>query len=877
MRAIHIRTEYLKDPIGIDIKHPRIFWNCEGGTKQTAYEIDCGGRSTGKTETDSMQHVWTDELSSGERVEFRIRLWDENGEPGDWSELSFFEAGLLEPGDWKAQWITGDYDPDRSEWRRKQIFGRSMLLNGVDFLFRSRKPENIERYPADCFRRRFEVEGEVRRARLYITACGLYEARINGAKAGDQVLTPGYTDYRKRIQYQTFDVTGLIKSGENLLDVDLADGWYRGSVGAWGLKQEYGYETKLLAQLEIETGDGGKQTVVSDGSWSWSNDGPVRFADNKDGEIVDARLTPSYGWNAKVTGCDVVPSASDNVGVKEQETFTPSVITTPSGKTVLDMGQNFAGYISFSLTAEAGDRIVLRFGEMLDGSGEFTQKNIQVSNSHITTPLQRVIYTCKKGLNEYKTRFAVFGYQYVLVESDVPVDPAQFTGIAVYSDMERTGYFRSSNELLDRFVDAVVWSAKSNSLDIPTDCPTRERHGWTGDAQIFYDSASYLFDYAAFGRKYLNDLYDWQKDSGLLPQIAPEGGTDFYMDRMNGSPGWSDAGILIPWRFSRKYADRRILEDLYEGMKKYADFLITRIGKNDLLSAKNPVKGEKRRYIVNSGQAYGEWAEPRDVYPNNWTNVVLPEMEVSTAYTSHVLKLMSRISQELGKEEDAARFLDWSEKTRTGYQALVSTEEFSLDTDRQARLVRPLYFGLLDEKQDAYARERLIRAMENYGWRLGTGFLSTPQILHVLKDIDTEAAYRLLENDEIPGWLSMPRNGATTIWEDWEGKNAQAGIASLNHYSKGASIEWLFSCMCGIEIAGENRFRIAPVPGGHFTHAQAEYQSIFGKVTSGWEKTSGGWRYKVTVPANCTAEVILPGGTAVTQGAGTAEYEEVES
>ena len=837
MKAARIRTEYLKDPLGIDIRRPRIFWNCEGGVKQTAYEIVTAEGSLGKAETDRMEARWPRELSSRERIAFRLRLWDEDGEPGELSEEAFFEAGLLEPSDWQSTWITGDYHPDKSVWRKKQLFGRRMLPNGIDFLIQSNRPESVPRYPADCFRKKFELPGNVKKARLYATACGLYEARINGEKAGDFCLAPGYTDYRKRIQYQTIDVTSLLREGENVITAELADGWYRGSTGAWGLKQEYGYETKFLAQLEIETEDGTVLTVSTDGSWEWSNDGPVRFADNKDGEVVDARMEPSFSGRAKETSCAVTPTASNNVPVTEHERFTPTLIVTPSGKTVLDMGQNFAGYVSFTAEAAGGEEILLRFGEMLDGNGEFTQKNIQTHNKHITSPLQQVRYTCKPGHNEYKTRFAVFGFQYVLVETALTVEAKDFTGIAVYSDMERTSSFNSSSELLNRFVDSVVWSTKSNSLEIPTDCPTRERHGWTGDAQIFFGTFSFLFDCAAFERKYLNDLYDWQKKNGLLPQIAPEGGTDFYMDRMNGSPGWSDAGILIPYRLSRKYGDRKVLEDFYVGMKKYAGFLITRIGKNDLLAAKNPVRGETRKFVVNKGQAYGEWAEPRDVYPNDWKNMVFPEMEVATAYTTHVLECMAEISEELGRGEDAKEFRDWAGKTRRGYQALVSTDEYSLDTDRQARLVRPLSFGLLTEEQKAYAEKRLLRAMENYGWRLGTGFLSTPLILDVLNGLDTEAAYRLLENEEIPGWLSMPKNGATTIWEDWEGRNAQAGIASLNHYSKGAAVEWLFSAMCGISVEGENRFRIAPVPGGHFTYASASYVSRYGRVSSGWEKT----------------------------------------
>lgn len=615
--------------------------------------------------------------------------------------------------------------------------------------------------------------------------------------------------------------------------------------------------------------NGEKFTVITDDSWNWSNDGPIRLADNKDGEIVDANNKPTYSMQAKETAHSVVPSASNNIFVVERETFKPEIIITPTGRTVLDFKQNFAGYIEFKLNAKKGQKIFLRFGELLDEKGEFTQKNIQCVTKKIPpTPLQRIDYTCADGENQYKTKFAIFGYRYVLIETNVKFSADDFTGIAVYSDMEQTGFFESSNDLLNRFVHATVWSTKSNSADLPTDCPTRERHGWTGDAQIFFPSASYLFDYASFAKKFITDMYDWQQDNGKLPQIAPPGGVDFFMSMMNGSVGWADAGIIIPYCFWKQYNDTDILTEYYDRMKKYAEFMISRIGKNAVLSRRLKVKGEDRKYIVNAGQAYGEWAEPADVYPNHWTNVVMPEPEVATAYTSYVLRLMGKIAAALGQTTDAQRYSTISLKCKKAYQALIKTKNFSLDTNRQARLVRPLFMKLLDESQTKYAETRLIKALEQYNWRLGTGFLSTPLILYVLTDIDIAYAYRLLENEEIPGWLSMPKNGATTIWESWEGKTAQNGIASLNHYSKGAVVQWLFDTMCGIRVDGENHFSVVPHPGGHFTSAKASYNSIYGKLESSWEIIDGNIRYTICVPANCTADVILPNGSRKTVSSG---------
>ncbi len=840
MKAIRLRTEYLENPLGIDIRHPRLQWICEGGVKQTAYQIVTEKWDSGKILSSSMHADYPKELSDRERVNWKIRLWDENDAPGEWSE-AFFEMGISE---WKAQWITGDY-----------------------------RPKKKERYPVDCFRKVFSAES-VKQARLYISACGEYEARINGTRVGSFILAPGSTDYRRRIQYQTWDVTELIRNGENVLTAELADGWYRGSSGAKGRTCTYGTVTRLIAQLEITGTDDRVQTIVTDESWQWSNDGPIRFADNEDGEIVDASMTPGYTGKAKLSPVGVPLTASDNVFVTEHEHFKPiEKIITPGGMTVLKFPQNLCGYLAFRLNARKGQKIHIRLGEMLDDAGEFTQKNIQCVTRGKASPLQEFTYTCREGLNEYKPRFFYGGFQYALIETDIPFEPEDFTQIALYSDFPFTSSFDCSNELINRFYKATEWSLKSNSIDIPSDCPTRERMGWTGDSQVFFGTASYLADYAAFARKHLRDVFDRQWKNGKLPQIAPYANEDWFMWTMNGSVGWADVGILMPWRFYRKYGDRRILEDNFDRMLRYAEFMISRCGKPGGIYAKPlGISHANRKYAVNAGQSYGEWAEPKDVRAFVWTDFAEPHPEESTAYTAWVLGIMADICELLGKKEPVAQLREYSEGAKRAYQEMVSTRKFTLDTDRQAKLVRPLYMDLLTEEQTAFAKKRLIQALDNYQWRLGTGFLSTPLILYVLADMDIEYAYRLLENEEIPGWLSMPKSGAVTIWEGWEGPRSDSGICSLNHYSKGAVCEWLFDTCCGIRVDGENHFVIAPRPGGHLTHAQARYDSIYGTVESGWEKRDGKTVFTVAVPANCEAQVRLPDGSERVQKTGTAMY-----
>lgn len=847
MKAINLKTEYLVNPIGIDIKNPRLMWNCEGGKKQTAYRIIAvsDGKTvwdSGKVMSSSMRAEYPLPPKSRQKVEWSVTLWDENDKEGERASAAF-EYGLLKASDWQAKWISGNYRVNRKK-----------------------------RYPVDCFKKDFTAIGVVK-ARLYVTACGLYEVKINGGRVGNFVLAPGHTDYTKRIQYQTYDVTELIKSGANIITAELADGWYRGSCGAWGLKNQYGTQTKLLAQLELTDGSGKISRIVTDESWKWSDDGPITFADNKDGEIVDARKKPTYSGNAKLAKCKVVPSASNNVALTEHERFSnPKLIVTPKGAKVLDFGQNIAGYVAFTVNARAGQRLVLRFGEMFDGEGEFTQKNIQCATKKRATPLQKIEYTCKGGVNTYKTKFAIFGFQYMLVEGDAEWKADDFTAVAVYSDMQPTLSFDCSHNLINKFVQNTMWSAKNNHADVPTDCPTRERHGWAGDAQIFVNTASYLFDYDSFARKYIADMCDGQHKNGCFRQITPRGGIDFYMNTMDGSAGWSDAGVLIPYRLWKQYGDKRIISQNYAAMKKYAMFKIKTLGKWYLTALPTGVGLKYRKYISNYGQSYGEWAEPVDVNAFRISDFVCPHPEETTAYVVYMLEHMAEIAAELGKKDDEKLYKKYADRARTGYRRLVQTKKYSYDTDRQAKLVRPLYMNLLTGEQREFAQKRLLKALDNYGWRLGTGFLSTPFILYVLADMNIEYAYRLLENEEMPGWLFMPKMGANTIWESWEGTKAQGGVASLNHYSKGAVCEWLFGEMCGINVDGENKFRIAPKPGGSLTYARAEYQSAYGKVVCGWEKTEKGCTYAITIPSNCKAEILLPNGESHSVEAGKYTY-----
>ena len=835
MKINNIRVEYLDNPIGIDITSPRVRWTLEDVKHQTKFEIiySTNGNESKviSKETDEMFYDFEESFNSRDIVSFKVKVFDQNNNSIE-SEEHHFEIGLLNKSDWSSKWITGNYHPH--------------------------KPN---RYPVDYFLKTFDVKS-IKKARLYISACGIYEAHLNNQRVGSFVLAPGSTDYNKRIQYQTYDVTSLLKVGENTLDIMLADGWYRGSIGARGKTYTWGKVTKVIAQLEIIDEDNNLYVINSDKSFKWSNDGSILFADLKDGEIVDLNKAPTYQNNAKEVDFDVNLTASNNTFIEEQERFTPEkILVSKTGKKALEFKQNLAGYLAFKVNAHQGDKVVITMGEMLDENNDVTLKNVQLPNGKRVTPEQKIELICKEGENIYQPHFFVAGFKYAGIEFNGEINKDDFTQIALYSSLEETSTFNCSNELINIFYQNTLWSLKSNSADIPTDCPTRERMGWTGDSQVFFNTASYLTNYAAFTRKHMVDLFDRQWKNGKLAQIVPYSHEDWFMAPMNGSVGWADVGVLTPYRFYYRYGDKRILLDNYDNMVRYAKFMISRCGRTKGIYAiyAKPLhlSKENKKYQVNNGQSYGEWAEPNDVKPFVWTDFCEPHPEESMAYTSFIMDKMIEISKLCNKEENIPLFEEYRDGVKKAYQELVTKPKFTLDTNRQAKLVRPLYMHLLNDEQEEYAKKRLIKALDDYDWRLGTGFLSTPFILDVLQELDPEYAYRLLENEKMPGWLYMAKHNTGTIWEGWEGPNSQSGIASLNHYSKGAMVEWLFSNMLGIKILGNNYFEIKPVIGGHVTHASGSYKSIYGDISSSWRKDGNKVTLNVSIPANTKAHIVF--------------------
>lgn len=871
MKAIRLQTEYLNEPLGLGSAQPRFYWNCEGGKTQTAYRIECvrDGETvwdSGKVQSASMTHIRYEgqPLKSRDSVTWRVTLWDENDEKGEPSE-SRFELGLLHASDWKAKWISG----------------------------RAKEPKNV-RMPVDCFRKPFRTGKPVQRARIYASACGLYELNLNGQKVGDGVLLPGNTDLRKRIQYQTFDVTALL-SADNTLTAELADGWYRGSVGAFGPRNVYGRQTKLLVQLELIYADGTAECIGTDESWDWSNDGPIRFADLEDGEIVDARMHPSYAEKAILSDTKglPVPTASDNVLPKTHERFPAKLIVTPSGKRVLDFGQNLAGFLSFSVRGKAGQLIKLRLGEVLDENGEFMQHNMQEIRpvkeySQLTeimfvtgmgkfykgetqpSPLQEIRFTCSGGCDRYESKFMIAGFRYALLETRADVRPEDFASVAVYSDMEQTGDFTCSHAGVNQLVKNNRWSMKSNYCDVPTDCPTRERLAWTGDAQIYFNTGAYFMNIAPFMRKWMYDIKDGQLKSGKLPAVVPYNGSAMCYDSTGSSAGWQDAAILIPYRYWKRYGDEQQLRACYPNMKAAALFMIRNTGHKNGKDAKaNPYN----KYVYEKGMHLGEWLEPKEFQEKISAKSRPSHPEECTAYLHYSMEHMAEVAKHLGEAADEALYREYADGAKQAYQWLF-LRNGAPDTDRQAKLVRPLAFGLADGEQKDALEQRLEQAVVNREYKIATGFLSTPFLLGTLTGMGrADLAYKVLENEECPGWLYQVNRGATTNWESWEGFTGYQGTGSFNHYSPGAVCQWLFDSCAGIRVDGENHFVIAPIPGGTLTHAEASYLSPYGKVESGWERTESGTKFEITIPANTTAQVRLPNEQPKLLTAGTYEFQ----
>ncbi len=685
-------------------------------------------------------------------------------------------------------------------------------------------------------------------------------------------------------------MSNILTPGENEIRVIIGDGWYRGKSGMNNVDGNlFGSDIALLAQLEID----GEIVCVTDNTWTASQEGPIRANGLDFGERVDAGLgdgsfaTEGYHGVRKENFGFANLVCSNNVSVKEHETFKGKIIRTPKCETVIDFGQNMAGYTGFKCTASKGQKIRLVHGETIDKDGNFTIDNFQHESMDPKKMIyQETVYTCREGINEYKPQFAIFGFRYMLVESDISVESIDFTAYAVYSDMEQTGFFECGNSDVNQLFSNSLWSMKGNFADIPTDCPTRERQGWTGDAGAFVPTGVYLMDCYPVLRKWLNEVRCEQLPDGKVPGVAPQNEVPGRFKIMSdGSAGWADAIGIVPNELAKTYNCVDILAENYGAFKKWVSFTEGR-AKKSRLKAKFKIDKNKK-YIVDTGFHWGEWLEPGVDTKSVLTETIMKGApEVPTAYYAYSAGLLAGDAERIAGDglsyragvddnqlkEDASYYSDLSGKVKNAYREhFVKNGE--IHSDRQARYVRPIALDILTEDEKKAAAAALNKMVIASGYHLNTGFLSTPHLCHVLTEYGyTDTAYRLLLQDTAPSWLYSVKKGATTIWETWDGIREDGTVHdSLNHYSYGAISGWLFKDAAGISLYYGN-VTIAPHPDKSIGFVNASYKSPLGMIKSSWKYVGDEVKHEIEIPVNVTAEVIIPGRESLKLTAGKYEF-----
>ncbi len=836
-----LKTEYKNDPVGIEQPRPRLSWVLESeemNSMQESYEIrtaltekdlERGRRLLGETgrvnTSNSIQIPYQGpSLSSFQRVYWQVRVWDNHGNRSKWSEPAFWETAFMGDARWTARWISPAWEED---------------------------PKVSQ--PSPYLRNEFRLTGEVESARLYISSHGLYRAEINGKRVGDQEFTPGWTSYDTRLQYQTYDVTDLIKTGENAMGVILGDGWFRGNLGWVDNRNIWGEELAAIAELHLTYTDGSGDVITTGEGWKAAT-GPILESDIYNGEVYDARREMP-GWSSP--GFD--DSGWTEVKVAEHTTET---LIAPEGPPVrivdeleplwvkkndegwmIDMGQNMVGWVRIRVSGNEGDRIVLRHAEVLDKEGNMYYDNLRSAEATNTCFLRG------GGEEVFEPHFTFQGFRYVMVEGyPGELTPDKVRGMVIHSDMKPAGSFTCSDSLINQLQHNIVWGLKGNFLDVPTDCPQRdERLGWTGDAQVFAPTACFNVDAATFYTKWLKDLAADQKEDGGIPHVVPDilGGA--------GATGWADAGVVIPWVVYLNYGDTRILEQQYESMQRWIGFMQEHAGDDYIWQERD--------------HHFGDWLafhSDRSDYMGAYTTKDL----IATAYYAYSSSIVSRVASLLGKPGDAERYRELSERVKEAFNREYVTPNGRLVSHTQTAYTLALAFDLLDGETAGKAASHLAGDVEQFG-HITTGFLGTPLIsLTLTEQGRNDLAYLLLNRKEYPSWLYPVTMGATTIWERWDGQKPDStfqnpGMNSFNHYAYGAIGKWLYEVAAGIGIdpeqPGYRHILIHPRPGGGLTYARATHESMYGTIVSGWELEGEKLQMEVEVPANTTATISIPG------------------
>ncbi len=840
-------SEGFENPIGFYDNEPTFSWKLPdyGFVKsQTAYRIVVASNpkllpnkadlwDSGEVGTD--QSVWIKyegkPLISRQKVYWQVMFIDQDGNPSVWSEKANFELGLLSNEDWNAKWISLATEEKRDTTEK----GHSII-----------RPQYL--------RKEFVLAGGIEQARLYITSQGVFEAQLNGKKVGQDVMTPGWTPYQKRIETLTYDVTNYLFKGDNAIGVILGEGWFSGRIGYnrkhWITKPV----PKLICQLEIVYKNGKKESIYSDTDWLGTRNGPIRFSGIYDGEIYDANMEIS-GWNLRGFSADswstVETSALDSEtklvpkrhsAVREKMRLPARSISEPeAGRIVFDLGQNMVGVPEINIPVKKDQKVTIRFAEMLEKDGKLYTANYRTA---ISTDFY---LPGADGEINWHPKFTFHGFRYVELsgfDESVQPDKSWVTGIVQYSDFEKSGYFNSSHEKLNKLQENINWGLRGNFFDIPTDCPQRdERLGWTGDAQVFAPTSIFNCDVYSFWASWLQSVREEQGDDGSIPFVVPNILGDSF------SSGWADEATVIPWEIYFRTGDKGVLEENYEMMKGLVAYY----------------KSKAKNHIANVN-SFGDWLQP--FAKNNRTGGDTPNDIIGTAYYARSIDLTMKAARVLGysKDEEALKALRDSVRYAFEKEFFKSDGRLTTKNETQTGYLMALGFDLVSEQMAGKILPHLLKKIEESDNHLRTGFLGTPLLAPVLdKYAHTDLMYTILFKETYPSWFYSINQGSTTMWERWNSYShdngfGDAGMNSFNHYAYGAIGQWMYERIAGISPlqAGYKRILIAPVPGEQLEFAESELNTVYGKIASGWKKVGEGLELSVTIPPNTSAQIIIP-------------------
>ncbi|WP_248722483.1 alpha-L-rhamnosidase [Seonamhaeicola sp. ML3] len=848
-------SEGFENPIGFYNPKPTFSWQLSVSDKiksQSAFQIVVASKEellpnnpdlwdSKKEETSQSTFVkyQGQELQSRQKVFWQVRYWNQDNAISEWSEINSFELGLLNNSDWKAKWIGLNTAQDNIRGVRNFLMHRPQYL-----------------------RKGFELKKDVKSARLYITAKGVFDVHLNGKDVSDDVMSPGWTPYNYRIETLTYDVTQLLKTGQNALAVELASGWHSSRISrAKALYKKY-TSPKIICQLEITLQDGSKQTIISDESWKGTTNGPIRLANVYDGEFYDANYEmPNWKqsdfndstWNVVETeavenSIKLEPKRHHSVKTKTILSNTKIVAVTDS-TTIFNMQQNMVGVPKVSVPMKKGDTLKIRFSEMLLKDGTFYTTNYRTAKS------SDFYVASKDGVIEYTPKFTFHGFQFVELsgyDKTAKPDASWVTGLVQHSNFEQKGTFTSSHQKLNQLQSNITWGLRGNFFDIPTDCPQRdERLGWTGDAQVIAPTSLFNYNVHSFWTAWLQSVRESQTEDGRIPWVVPD-----VLQIKKSSSGWGDAITMIPWEIYKATGDRTILEESYESAKKWVSYYESEIGETPFVP-KNP--------------SFGDWLQPFLSTGPKGRGGDTSRLLINTAFYAHSAQLISKMASLLGKTEDEKAYKALFENIAKAFEKEFFDENgiVKAKIETQTAYLVALYFDLLSPEIKEKVQERLLVTIKKADNHLRTGFLGTPILPKVLDDMgEIDLMYDILFKETYPSWFYSINQGATTMWERWnsysieEGYNPQP-MNSLNHYAYGAIGQWMYERIAGLSSLepGYKKIKIAPVPNTKYvTSASASLQTAYGEATSAWEIEKDSFTLQVVIPPNTNGTIKIPNG-----------------